>query len=60
MPEPVVTKKLSDATILTSQGVLKEDLFLTGISVGVRDNTYVMGECNQKTDRYLHGQSRHG
>ena len=40
--EKVVTKKFADTTIVDSNSVLKQDEFLTGVSVGIRDNQYVM------------------
>lgn len=42
MGEQVVIKRFADPSRVDSNDVLKEDLFLTNISVGIRDNQFVM------------------
>lgn len=41
-PEKNVTRKFADPSIVDSNSVLKEDLFLTNVAVGIRSNQYVM------------------
>ena len=39
-----VTKKFADPSVVNSNSVLKIDEFLTGVTVGIRDNTFVLNE----------------